>query len=405
MIAQSIKENQHLARIGMVTFLGDFISLFAILLLLEKSGFGPEYAGISIVFQAAAYALSALSYPYLSSKFNTKQLIILSQLFSLFFACIILIMYLIGKIELVPMIASTTALTFCYQIFDNAKNHHSKLLNLTNVQHANNESQILSYFFGSQTIGPIISVILLKVFPVWIPLVFDIITFIICIIMAFRLQIVNVVIVGSSILKPLIYIWKYPKLRNITLLRSIGFWFGAGIFDYLMFPQIQNSYGISIINVAFVYSALGFGASLGIALIRNPLSGRPSVLARIPIWGGACIGNLGMAAAMIMFWNQKTFMMCLLVTILHGIFMGILAASSQSIRKIESTPEQFPEIISLEILLGRLTAFFVPLVIFSSIIKTPNLFEIFKYIPAVSSLVLALIYIFCFGRSESKAKK
>ena len=97
MIAQSIKENQHLARIGMVTFLGDFISLFAILLLLEKSGFGPEYAGISIVFQAAAYALSALSYPYLSSKFNTKQLIILSQLFSLFFACIILIMYLIVR--------------------------------------------------------------------------------------------------------------------------------------------------------------------------------------------------------------------------------------------------------------------------------------------------------------------
>ena len=121
--------------------------------------------------------------------------------------------------------------------------------------------------------------------------------------------------------------------------------------------------------------------------------------------GRRSIGNLGMAAAMIMFWNQKTFMMCLLVTILHGIFMGILAASSQSIRKIESTPEQFPEIISLEILLGRLTAFFVPLVIFSSIIKTPNLFEIFKYIPAVSSLVLALIYIFCFGRSESKAKK
>ncbi len=398
-------ENQRLSRIGMVTYLGDFISLFAILLLLEKSGIGPEYSGINIIGQAFAYSLSAVAYPYLSSKFTTKKLIFFSQLFSLISSSTILGLYITDHIRLIPFIICTLSLTFFYQMFDNAKNHHSKLLNSTSSENTNSESQLLSYFFGAQTIGPIISIVLLKVFPIWVPLLFDLVTFVICMGLATQLQAVNTLSKNTSVFRPLRYIWKYPRLRNITLLRSIGFWFGAGIFDYLMFPAIKNTYGISISNCAFIYSALGFGAAIGVAAIRNPLSGGPSILSKYPMWIIACIGNLGISVAMILFWQQASFLRCLMVSVFHGIFMGLLANSSQSIRKIESTADQFPEIVSFEILIGRLLAGLLPLAIFSSITKYPETFDTLKYIPSLSSMAVAVVYIFCFGKHSKERKE
>jgi hypothetical protein len=305
-------------------------------------------------------------------------------------------------IHLIPFVSCTFILTFCYQIFDSAKNHHSKLLDLSNEQHTNNESQILSYFFGSQTMGPIISIILIKIFPLWVPLVFDLLTFIICILMANQLESKKSKSKSASFFSPFNYIWNFPRLRDITLLRSIGFWIGAGIFDYLMFPSIKHSYGISITSIAFIYACLGFGGTIGIALIRNPISGNPSLLAKIPMWASAVIGNFGMALTMIFFWSQNSFYKCLLVSTVHGIFMGILASSTQSIRKIEATNEQFPEIISMEIMLGRLTAFLIPFVIFNIITKSQVSYDNFKFIPSVCSFLLAAIYFIRFGIFNNK---
>jgi hypothetical protein len=381
----------------MITILGDFISFFAILLILEKSGISPEYNGLNIIFQACAYSISAMTYPYLSSRIGVRNLLILSQICSMVAASTILFLYLSKSVSLVPFIVCTFTLTFCYQAFDNAKNHYSKLVGVSNDHHQRNEVQLLKYFFGAQTFGPIISVLLIYLFPLWVPLVVDILTFIICTFLAAKLKSVPSNEGGSSFLSPFKYIWKFPELRDVTLLRSIGFWIGAGVFDYLMVPTIKYNYGTSVTYLAGIYSALGFGGAVGVSLIRNPITEEKWIFGKFPMWTNAVVGNLGMMLTMIYFWTQDSIWKCFLVSIVHGIFMGVLAASSQSMRKIAATNEQFPEILSMEVMIGRLTAFIGPFIIFGFITVLNISYESFRYIPAFSSFTLAVIYFVRFG--------
>lgn len=398
-------ENKFMSRISMITSLGDFVSLFAVLLLLEKSGIGPEYNGLNIIFQASAFSLSAMFYPYLVNNLGTKAIIFLSQLISIFASAIILVLYFSNSISLVPFLACTFLLTFCYQAFDNAKNHHSKLIGKSDDHHKKNEVQLLKYFFGAQTIGPLISLALISKFPLWVPLVFDITTFIVCVFLSTKLKVHITKKLESSFLKPFEYIWDFPDLRDITILRSIGFWFGAGIFDYLMIPALTLNYGKSISNLAIIYSTLGLGGAIGVSLIRNPKTELPWFLGKLNMWIGAVIGNLGMTLTMIYFWNQESFLNCGLISVLHGIFMGVLAGSSQSMRKIAASEKQFPEIISIEIAFGRLTAFLFPFIIFKLITTSDISYEKFKFLPAVCSFSLAAIYLIRFGFFGKRVKR
>lgn len=391
-------ENKLISRLSMVTFLGDHISFFAILLILERAGISPEYSGTSIIFQAFAYTLASVFYPLLSSNINTKYLLILSQFASLITSTIILYLYKIGAIYLEPFIACTFILTFLYQIFDSTKNHHSKLIGVSDDQHVSNEIQLLKYLFAAQTVGPMISIGLINFFPLWVPLFIDILTFIVCIIMALRLTKLPLDNASDySFLKPFKYIWNFPKLRDITLLRSFGFWFGAGIFDFLIFPWIRHKYNISITNIAWFYVCLGAGGSLGTALIQNPLTQSKWLLGRYQMWQLAIFGNIGMSLTMIFFWITDSVWTAAGISVVHGLFMGILAGSTQSIRKLESTDRQFPEIISMEIMIGRFTATVVPWILFKFLTRLDFTYEDFRFIPAVSSFCLAIIYFYRFG--------
>ena len=391
-------ENKLVSRLSMVTYLGDHISFFAVLLILESAGIGPEYSGTSLIFQSFAYTLAAIFYPSLSSRINTKYLLILSQCASLITSITILSLYKLGAVYLEPFIACTSALTFFYQIFDNSKNHHSKFLRASDDQHVSNEIQLLKYLFAAQIFGPFISIQLINNFPLWVPLLVDILTFVICIVMALRLSSLPLdKSVRYSILKPFKYIWRFPKLRDITLLRSFGFWFGASIYDFLIFPWIRHKHNISITNIAWFYVCLGIGASLGTALIENPRTQKRWLLGKYQMWKLAIFANLGMSITMIFFWLTESVYTAGAISILHGLFMGILAGSTQAMRKVECTDSQFPEIMSVEIMIGRLTATVVPWILFKLLTRLDFTYQDFRFIPAISSFCLAIIYFYRFG--------
>lgn len=393
-------ENRLLAHLASITFLGDFISIFAIILILENFGIAPEYNGLNFIYQALAYSLSAMTFPFLSSRLNTKLILIISQILSSLTSIFVLISYLNNSIQLATFLLCTFTVTFCYQSFDSAKNQHSKLIGSSNEHHQKNEVQLLKYYFGAQTIGPLISLFLISKFPLWVPLVIDSITFIACAILALKLQLLSP-IKTASIFKPFKYIWRLKNVRDITLLRSIGFWYGAGIFDYLMVPFLHHKYGPGVSYLAWIFSSLGFGGVVGISLVRHPIEEKRWLLGRYPLWKLAIGANIGMALTMMLFWLPDSFVICSLISIVHGIFMGILAGASQIIRKQVTTNEQFPEIVSMEIMLGRLTATAVPLIIFSYLTKLNYSYQSFQFLPAISSICLAFFYFFCFRNETS----
>ena len=347
-------DNRILSKITFITCLGDFLSFFAILQILSSLGSSVAVSAFSVVIKSFAIGLGGLLLPRVLAWASTRRAIVLSQVCSLVLALGLLLLFLMNRLTIPGLFGILFFQTLLKQFFEGARETHSKSLG-TSTEHVSLQSQLLSGFYGAQFIGPIISFFLIRFLPIQVPLILDSCSFFVAALLSIALQNSPLKLNQVNILAPLKYLRSQSKLRDILLLRSVGFWISMGLFNYLLFSVVVDHFDLSIVNSAWVYSMLGLGAAAATNLTRNPWTGKASWIGRIPEGWLAFFGQWGFAFIIFLFAEIPSFSVALVLLVFAGVFMGINAVATQALRRSLTTQSQFSEVVGLELILGRLT--------------------------------------------------
>lgn len=279
------------------------------------------------------------------------------------------------------------------QLFEGARETHSKFQG-ENANQLSLQSQILSGLYNAQFVGPILSYLLIKSLPIEIPLTLDCLSFFLAAFIASKLTHSPPIQKGEAthVFAPFFYLNKFPKLRDITLLRSIGFWLGNGLFNYLMFAVVTEHFKLDIINSTWIYSFLGLGGVFATLLIHNSKTKEKRFLGRFEEWKLAFIGQFSMGLTFLGFVSIPSFYWALFLVFIFGICMGINAISTQALRRIFSTQKQFPEIVGIEVLVGRSVDVLISSGAQANLISNPSNYRYWAFAAALIFMINASLH-------------
>jgi|GEM_PF-2097278 len=352
------EENRLLARVTFATSLGDFISYFAVLLIVQDISKSTALAAYTVAVKTLGVALGGAFFPRVASWFGFRTLLIWSQFFSgVLIAGLFVLSLYPSQGAAFCILGILFVQTILKQFFESAREARSRIIEdgvaaqamaKATVQRGF-QAQLLQGFYSAQILGPLLSYVFIRKLGVHIPLVFDALTFFVAAWLCRK--------VGHDfetrrfrIFRPLEYIWRRPEMLSLFLIRSVGMWIPIGIFNYVLFVVIADYYKIDLLNSAWVYIAIGVGSLISTSLLRSQKgwwSQRQD--ATVAVFGFALLALTRLA-----FINLHSFYWALLVLALGGICNGANATVTQSLRRKICSAHELPEIMGLELFVGRL---------------------------------------------------
>jgi hypothetical protein len=342
-------ENRLLSRITFATSLGDFLSYFAVLIIVQDLTQNTALAAYSVAVKTLAIALGGALFPRVASRRGFRTTLIWSQGLSGLLILAVLALYELRLPWSAPGVLGLLFLqTILRQFFDGARESRSRLLGDVGSQRGL-QAQLLQGFYSAQVLGPLMAFFLIRHFDVRWPLILDACSFFIA---AFLCRSVghDQEVRRYRLMAPLKALSRGGPLLWIFLIRSVGMWIPIGIFNYILFAVVVDHYGLDLLNSAWVYIAIGVGsymASTWLRLRRGWLSERQD--STVAVFGFAILALTRLA-----FMNLPDFYLALGVMALGGVCNGANAVVTQSLRRKICSPEQLPEVMGLEILVGRL---------------------------------------------------
>jgi hypothetical protein len=279
------------------------------------------------------------------------------------------------------------------QFFEAAREARSRILGdgiSTGPTQRGFQAQLLQGFYSAQILGPLLSFVFIRKMGVSIPLVFDALTFFIA---AWLCRKVGHDFETRSyrIFRPLEYIWKRPELLSLFLIRSVGMWIPIGIFNYVLFSVIDDYYKLDLLNSAWVYIAIGIGSLISTTLLRS----QRGWWAQRQDATVAMLGFAFLALTRLAFINLPSFYWALGALALGGICNGANATVTQSLRRKICSSHELPEIMGLELFVGRLCDWAVSTWLFYMMSQNLVGYKEGIYLSMVSLLILSLaMYIF-----------
>jgi len=311
-------------------------------------------AAYSIAVKTLGVAIGGVLIPYALRKYSTRQIMVVTQIFSGF--CIMLLALqwqMITNPSIVFIFAILFLETIAKQIFEGASELRSKSLGSSGSQRSL-QAEILHSFYGAQFWGPIVSFLLLRYLNIAIPLWIDVGTFLYAAWMASQLG--DTVYSGNySLLRPVRYLRINRELFKVFLLRSVGMWLPIGVFNYMLFPTIQNHSHLKMIDSAWIYVAIALGSLVAASAMKKPTG----FLSRQCDWRIASVGFVCFGLTLFGFVSLPNYWLALVVLAVGGSFSGLGVIATRSIRRKVTTAEQLPEIMGLELFVGRITDFLV----------------------------------------------
>ena len=335
--------------ISSITTIGDFITLITIMVVIEKSGFGILNAAYGSVIKHLGVFFAALISNFVFKTFKSKTIFILTQVISAIFSLIVIISVKNNSISLWILYSCIFFITLFQQVFSTARDSFSKIITEdTKQSHFKNQSSILVGLFGAQTLGPLIAFILIKNLPLYIPLGIDFLTFIIAAGMATFIFHNRLISSHENYISTIKYIFNSRERSFLYLLRSVGFWFGIGLVNFLIFLIISHKFNLTVVDISFVFIIQGAGAFLGNVFLRKF---KDRLI--LENWKICLFGHLLLGLGCFFFLISHTFLEALVPLFISAIGAGINLVSSQTIRREIITQNFFNHFIAAELILGR----------------------------------------------------
>lgn len=353
-------------------------------------------ASATIPAKSLGMVVAGLIIPSLHNHYTTRKLFVVTQVLSFALMCLLLVALNSDLQGSWFFIGITFFQTLFKQVFDSAREYASKKIG-TLTTHRSIQAQLLQGFYGAQFIGPILSFILIRYYGTKIPIFLDACSFAVASILSFWLPNEVIRTKTHSILNPLKYLFVSNSLRNIFFLRTIGYWLPVGIFNYLVFSIVQDHYNLTVENSAWVYTAIGFGSLIASVILKRE-NWKWISIHKIDDQFVAFGALLILAVTRIGFINLPSFSMAMAILVIGGICNGLNATATQSLRRKFTTNTQFPEIVGLELIVGRFVDWAV-----SALCMTLMLNKVVSYNQAIWFSVGALVIVATLHLSPSLA--
>lgn len=385
-------ENRTLGIATFVTSIGDWLSYFALTYYLYETTQSVAIAAYTVPMRSLAVAFGGASSPGLLSKFTLRQVLVVSQALSG-----LLLLALAGSIysgrSLGPLELLSAAFlsTLLKQYFDISRESYSKFL-ATPAQQRGFQAELLQGLYSAQFVGPLLAVVSIRSFPLYLPLLVDAISFLVTSAMCVSLC-ANQRISTASIFGPLRYLFRTPGLREIFLIRSVGYWIPISIFNYLLFAVVTEKFGIGIENTAYVYAFTGLGSFAAATWLRSKRLWLSGLMASWTDAKIACGALLCLSVTRIAFLKANSFELAVLVVALAGLCNGFNAVTTQSLRRKFATPAQFPEVVGLELVVGKFMDWVIGTLTAGALLYFGFSYEIGVWISAALLVPLALAHL------------
>ncbi len=354
------QENALLSKITLITNIGDFVSLFAIFKITHLITNDVLIAGYAVAVGSLATAIAGMLLPSALCRLSTRSLILITQGVSALVMLGLWICYS-NQILLSPwsFLGGWFVITVLNEIFKASRETHSQNLSQDGEAQRGLTAELMASFYGAQFVGPIFAFFLLLLLPLWVALAVDTISFVLAFVYAFKLMRGPVYNHSMTFMKPLGYVFRRAILRNLFLLRSVYVWIPLGIFNVMVFPLITEKLNLGIEYSAWVYSLVGFGATMIAILLRSPRSQARNWISKKDDRGVAFAGLTLMALVTVgVSLGMGRFGSALLM-VLFGGAMSLNAIATQSMRRRICSAKEFPEVVGLELIVGKLMEWFV----------------------------------------------
>lgn len=357
----SNKDNYILSLMTLITSFGDFLTFFAILSIINMKGFSAEFAGISVIIRAIGVAIGAITTPLLLKKNITKKVLLFSQFSALIISILLCVVVIFDFTPLILLYGITAAQSLLKQIFDITREKHSHSIG-SNDSHMSLQSQIATNFYFAQVLGPITAYFLIKSFPIKLPLILDAASFLLTAKLCLNLS-DGEKSKSSHLFSSVSVILKNTPLKRLFLLRSIGFWIGCSVFNFILFSIVSEKFKLDLISSAWIYSSLGLGAALAGFTVRNFKSGELTSFGNLNKIHLIILGHTIYAISVLIFPSVSQFYIAVLFFIFGGFGMGLNAISSQALRRDLTPKENFASVVGLESIVARMVDISVGLVV------------------------------------------
>ena len=353
----TIRQSKRLSLITLITNTGDFISLFVVLKLIQHTSQSITIASFSVGIRAIGIALAAISFSAVRTALPLRSIIIYSQVIA---AILTLTLVVLGTGTLehstTMIFAVYLAVSVLNQWFTIARDTMTEQLGAAHEKRSI-IANLLDGYFTAQVVGSVISFVCLVYLPITVPILLDALSFFLAASIAINLA-PETAHARYNPLTAITVIFRTSGLREIFLLRSLGFWLPIGLFNYFRFSVINQHYGLDIVNSVWVDVAIGAGGMVAVRLLNFRGSALFGALKDYQITIAAL---LIMAATRIAFINLPSIYLGLAVVFLAGIASALNAISTRSIRAklSDSVSAHRGNIIALELVTGQIAAFLV----------------------------------------------
>ncbi len=337
-----------------ITSVGDYLSLFAVMTLIIKAGYGADNAALGWVIKYLGIGLGAFITPFIVQRFKAKTVFVLTQLLSAIFCGIIVFNANSEGIHLWGLYSCLLFINAIKTVFDTAKDSFSKIVaEEENISHLKTQSKLVGAFFNAQMIGAVSSGLMLYLFPIWVSLLLDLLSFIITAIIATTLSKNPRLSLVKARSEFFYYLISASTVLDIFFLRALGFWIGVGIFNYYNSYFLMSKFGLPSASNSLLVFIQGAGGAFG-SLISNPLKVRGYDEKRISF-----IGHFILATGVIAFIFSPNAYIAFFSIFIASLGVGGNMSASQALRAKVVSTRFFAEFVVFEMIVGRVTGGFV----------------------------------------------
>ena len=387
--------HRRLEQVNLITSLGDYLSLFAVISATHRMSGSVALAAYTVPLSALAVGLGGATFPWVAGMFRARAVMIGTQLTSG------LLMLLLGgfihfEAPLPAIFAVIFFQTISNQYFAATRESYSKNVGAHSDQRSL-QSKLMQGFYSAQFVGPLISLVLIRTLGEEIPILGDALSFFVAAALCFGLP------EGTkpdrpSIFRPLTYVWKRPALLQIFVIRSVLYWIPTGIFNYMVFSVVSQRFGLRVIDTAWTYAAIGLGSLFGSTWLRHTKKivearGPLAALARLSDAHVAFLALLALSVTRLSFMYVPNVYIALLIITAGGVCNGFNAVATQTIRRKLTNDREFPEIVGLELVLGRATDWIVATICLGGLYGAKLSYEQGIWISAGGLFVLAWLHL------------